>query len=102
MDTKVGHKNLDALIADFIGIYPDLDYFTQENILQYIEMAYTIGFDDRKLIDYGGRSYPVKRSDGKVFNSIADAARFHGVNEITIRRKIKKGKKLDGFMFKVT
>jgi len=90
---------LNALFVDFKKKYPKIDYFTQEEIFQYMRMAYCIG-EDNKEQKFKPEYRAVIRSDGKTYKSLILAGKMNGVSESAIRSAIKNNHKSAGYNWK--
>lgn len=86
----------ESLKAEFLREFPNTDYFTQEKVFKYMDMAYTMGLSENK----NRNSRMVVRSDGEEYKSITLAGRLNGVDERSIRRAIKNNRKSAGYFWK--
>ena len=96
-------SRLNDLFKDFQNKYPKIDYFTQEEIFQYIRMGFHLGYDN-------GKKQNTKHANKKVicfigdfekpFESISEAARIMKNRHSNIQMAIKKGWKSAGYYWK--
>jgi len=91
-DTK-----LNELFKEFRKKYPKMDYFTQEEIFQYMRMAFHVGYDI-KLFKNGLKG--VIRSDGVEYESLTEAQNKSKTGRSNIIRSIKTGWKAGGYNWK--
>lgn len=87
----------DKIIREFKEkFHSRIDYFTLDEMMQYIDMAYCVGYDEAKI-----NHVQVIRSDGKKYYSIRQAAKDVDVNERNIRRAILNGWKCRDYNWKI-
>lgn len=96
IDTRI----LDKLIIDFKKRFPEVDYFTQSIIINLINQGFCLGYDAHAN-RFKGRSKKVRRSDGKKYESIHNAALENLINEDNLRKAIKKKYKCAGYYWKI-
>lgn len=91
--------NLTRLKADFIATH-SMDYFTEREVMQLIDMAYCLGVDSAQVRN----SKPVVRFlhgfDPIPYPSIAAAANANLIDESCIRKALKSGRKSAGYLWK--
>lgn len=92
-------SNLDKLRKDFLDRHPGINYFSQKEIFQYIDMAFCIGHDEAMKIQ-NKTGIKVVRHDGVEYESIVRAAKKNKVSETAIRKAINKGTKSAGYYWK--
>lgn len=86
------------LLVDFRSKHHKIDYFTQEEIFQYMRMSFHIGFDSGNINKHGNKE--ILRSDGKRYSSISEAARKNKTRKQNISRAANKNKIAVGYKWK--
>ena len=93
---EINTKKLNRLIRDFKEKYPNIDYFTLDEMVQYMDMAFCLGYD----AGTERTSKKVIRSDGKEYPSVKEAASINGVVHQCIRDAIRFNRKSAGYGWK--
>jgi hypothetical protein len=93
MKREINTSKLNRLIRDFKEKYPTMDYFTLDEIVQLMDMAFCLGYDAGT--DRNNRR--VKRSDGHIYNSVVEAGNVNGVCHQSIRDAIKYNRRSAGY-----
>lgn len=88
---------LESLKAEFLREFPNTDYFTQQKVFKYMDMAYTMGMDGGKIRNAEKK---VVRSDNEEYKSISLAARENFISREQIWYAIKNNKKRAGYFWK--
>lgn len=88
--------SIDDLIADFVKVHYKTPYLELLPYIQYMRAAYALGKADIQVQN----KKPVVRSDGKKYESVAEAGRQNRIGESSIRKAIKSGNKSVGYYWK--
>lgn len=98
---EIDYTNYNKLLREFKNRFPQMDYFTMDEILKLMDMAFTLGFDEGKKDNVRHGMKKVVRSDGKEYESIRFAAKMNKVSHSNISRAIENKYKCAGYFWKI-